>query len=157
VSPIDLRPAITEYRAGLEAEIAMLHQLAALAVREREVTAAGSLAGLDEISDARDKVMGSLVAIESQLKPIRRQLLESVEQLRAVEGFQELAALHREAAALAAEVMTADDHSLTSLREAELARRFASESLGRSETTLAAYRRVVTPPLANATLVNRRG
>ena len=154
----DLRPAVSEYRAGLEAEIAMLHQLAALAAREREVTAAtGSLLALEEISDARDQVMASLVAVESQLKPIRRQLLESIDRTRSIEGFQALAALHRQAAALAAEIVAADDHSLAALREAELARQFAAESLGKSETTLAAYRRVVTPPLANATLVNRRG
>lgn len=153
----DLRPAAAEYRAGLEAEIAMLHQLAALAAREREATAASALSVLDEISDARDRIMASLVAVESQLKPLRRQLLESIEVVRTLDDFPALAALHREAAELAAQIVATDDHSLASLREAELARRFASESLGKSETTLAAYRRVVTPPLANATLVNRRG
>jgi hypothetical protein len=56
-----------------------------------------------------------------------------------------------------AQIVAADDHSPASLREAELARGLVAESLGKSETTLAAYRRVVTPPLANATLVNRRG
>jgi hypothetical protein len=153
----DLRPAVAEYRAGLEAEMAMLLQLAALAEREREVTATAALSALDEISDTRDRIMASLVAIESQLKPIRRQLLESIDVIRTLDGFEALAALHREAAALAAQIVAADDHSLASLREAELARRFAAESLGKSETTLAAYRRVVTPPLANATLLNRRG
>ena len=158
MNPIDdLRPAVAEYRAGLEAEIAMLHQLAALAEREREVTGGAALSVLDEISDARDRMMASLVAVESQLQPIRGRLLASIDAVKTLEGFHELAALHRTAAALAAQIVTADDHSLASLQEAELARRFASESLGKSETTLAAYRRVVTPPLANATLVNRRG
>ena len=152
-----LRPALAEYRAGLEAEIAMLHQLAGLAVREREMTATGQISALNEISDARDRIMASLVAVESQLKPIRERLLDSLDVMRTVEDFRALAALHREAASLAAEIVAADDSSLASLREAELARRFASESLGKSETTLAAYRRVVTPSLANATLVNRRG
>jgi len=155
--PDDPRPAVAEYRAGLEAEIAMLHQLAALAEREREMTAAAALSALDSISDARDRIMANLVAVESQLKPIRRRLLESIAVVRTLDGFRELAALHREAAELAAQIVAADDQSLASLREAELARRFAAESLGKSETTLAAYRRVVTPPLANATLVNRRG
>jgi hypothetical protein len=153
----DLGPVVAEYRAGLEAEIAMLNQLAALADREREMTAAATLSSLDDISDARDRIMASLVAVESQLKPIRRRLLESLDVIRTLDGFAELAALHREAAGLAAQIVATDDQSLASLREAELARRFAAESLGKSETTLAAYRRVVTPPLANATLVNRRG
>jgi hypothetical protein len=46
---------------------------------------------------------------------------------------------------------------MASLREGELARRFAQDTLDQGETTLAAYRRVVNPPLANATLVNRKG
>jgi hypothetical protein len=153
----ELLPAVTQYRAGLDAEIAMLHQLAALAVREREVTATGSLLELDEISDGRDRVMASLVTVESQLKPIRRVLLESLDRLKAHPAFAALAALHQEAAALAADIVASDDQSLASLREAELARRYAAESLKQGETTLAAYRRVVTPSLANATLVNRRG
>ena len=65
--------------------------------------------------------------------------------------------LHKEAADLASSIMTADVHSMASLREAELARRFAQESIYQGESTLAAYRRVVNPPLKNATLVNRRG
>jgi len=153
----DLIVVVGQYRAGLEAEIAMLHQLAALAAREREVTASDSLSALDEISDARDRVMASLVAVESQLKPLRRQLLNELDRVRALPGFGEVADLHQEAAALAAEIVATDDHSLASLREAELARRFAAESLEKGESTLAAYRRVVTPSLANATLVNRRG
>jgi hypothetical protein len=153
----ELLPAMTQYRAGLEAEISMLHQLAALAVREREVTAIGSLTALNEISDARDRVMASLVTVEAQLKPIRREMLESLDRLKDYPEFADLAALHQEAATLAADIVANDDHSLASLREAELARRYAAESLKQGETTLAAYRRVVTPSLANATLLNRRG
>jgi len=78
----DLRPAVAEYRAGLEAEIAMLHQLAALAEREREVTGGAALSVLDEISDARDRMMASLVAVESQLQPTRRRLLESIDVIK---------------------------------------------------------------------------
>ena len=65
--------------------------------------------------------------------------------------------MHKEAAALASSIMTADSHSMASLREAELARRFAQDTLDQGESTLAAYRRVVNPPLANARLVNRKG
>ena len=38
-----------------------------------------------------------------------------------------------------------------------LARRAAVASLEHGETTLAAYRRVLTPPLGHASLVDRRG
>lgn len=157
MTPTELAPLVVQYRAGLEAEIAMLHHLAALAVREREVTATGALSALQEITDARDRIMASLVAVESQLKPVRRELAQARSQLAHVPGFDELAALHEQAADLAAHIVATDQHSLESLKEAELARRFAAESLEKGESTLAAYRRVVTPNLANATLVNRRG
>ena len=155
--PDDLLPIVVQYRAGLEAEIALLHRLASLADREREVTASGSLAALDEISDARDGVMASLVAVESQLTAVRRVLVATRQRLAGSDAFEELTALHKEAAALASSIMTSDTHSMASLREAELARRFAQDALEQGESTLAAYRRVVNPPLANATLVNRKG
>ncbi|HEY0872343.1 MAG TPA: hypothetical protein VGD94_02640 [Vicinamibacterales bacterium] len=155
--PNDLLPLVTQYRAGLEAEIALLERLAALAERQREVTASGSLAALTEITDARDGIMANLVAVEAQLAPIRRLLVMSRERLAHEEEFEYVTALHKKASTLASDIMSADQHSMESLREAELARRFAQESLDQGESTLAAYRRVVNPPLANATLVNRRG
>lgn len=153
----DLLPFIAQYRAGLEAEIVVLRRLATLAAREREVVTNGPLADLHDVIDQRDRLMASLVAIESQLRPTRDALAEARHQLQHLAPFQELASLHDEATSLAREIIASDDHSRTALHQAELARRFAAESLEKGETTLAAYRRVVTPLLANATLVNRRG
>lgn len=147
---------ITEYRAGLEAEIALLRHLAMLAAREREVTESEGLDALNEITDARDHVMAALASLESGLKPIRMALREA-DELTHYQEFFDVAALHREAAALAEEILAVDAHSLAALREAEMARRFAAESLEKGESTLAAYRRVVMPSVAAPTLVNRRG
>jgi hypothetical protein len=146
---------ITEYRAGLEAEIALLRHLATLAAREREVTSSEHLDALTDIVDARDQVMTALVSLEATLRPLRLELRE----LRAPafeSELRELAVLHREAAALAEDILAADAHSLAALREAEMARRCAAESLEKGESTLAAYRRVVMPDVASATLVSRR-
>src|SRR4029078_11890712 len=104
---------------------------------------------------ARDRVMASLVTVESQLKPIRRVLLESLDLLKEHPEFAALAAPHHEAATLAADIVANDDQSLASLREAELARRYAAESLKQGETTLAAYRPLVPPPLRHAHLAER--
>lgn len=152
----ELLRLITEYRAGLEAEIALLRHLATLAAREREVAQSTRLEGLDEITDARDQVMAALVSLEAGLRTVR-QALRNPGPLAQLQEFRELTALHQEAAALAEEILAADAQSLAALRDAELARRFAAESLERGESTLAAYRRVVVPTLASATLVNRRG
>jgi hypothetical protein len=154
---IDLLPLVTEYRAGLEAEIAMLRQLSALATRQSEAVAGQSSDTLDGLTDARDRVMASLVAVESQLKPIRQALSEQQTRLRHRAEFQDCVALHREAAALAESILAVDEASLHALREAEMARRVAAESLERGGSTLAAYRRVVMPELSGATLINRKG
>lgn len=153
----DLLPLLTEYRAGLEAEIAMLRHLVALADREQETAATRAFEGLDALTDARDRVMATLVSVESQLKPVRALLLEARDRLSHLEEFTQVVALHREAAALAEQVVAVDAQSMAALREAESARRLAAESIEKGESTLAAYRRVVMPTLANATLVNRKG
>jgi hypothetical protein len=153
----EIHPLLSEYRAGLEAEITLLRQLAALAARQREVTTGHALDGLDELSDARDRVMATLVEVESRLRPIRQTLADQQPILRTHPEFQAVASLHREAATLAEDIVAVDAESLNALREAELARRVAADSLERGGSTLAAYRRVVMPALANATLINRKG
>jgi hypothetical protein len=157
MTPDDLRALVAHYRAGLEAEIVLLHRLEALSVRQREATAAGNLDTLPEITDLRDGVMAGLVAIEHELKPIRASLASHQTLLHDDAAFHDVAALHAEAVALITGVVTADQHSFAALKEAELARRVAALSIGQGENTLAAYRRVVSPPLSAAALVNRKG
>ncbi len=66
------------------------------------------------------------------------------------------AANHRQAMDLVTRIVNTDQASLQSLTAAELARRDAVRAIERGETTLAAYRKVVTLA-AGATLVDRRG
>lgn len=157
MTPDDLGALVAHYRAGLEAEIVLLHRLEALSVRQREITRDGDLDTLTEVADERDRVMAGLVAIEHELKPIRAGLASEQDALKSVPAFQEVAALHAEAGTLITGIVTSDQDSFEALREAELARRVAAQSLGQGESTLAAYRRVVAPPLAAAALVNRKG
>jgi len=157
MSPEDLRALVAHYRAGLEAEIVLLHRLEALSERQREITRVGDLGSLAGIADDRDRVMAGLVAIEHELKPIRAALASEQDALRELQAFRDVAALHSAAGALITGIVTSDEHSFEALREAELARRVAAQSLGQGESTLAAYRRVVAPPLSAAALVNRKG
>jgi hypothetical protein len=46
---------------------------------------------------------------------------------------------------------------MKALQDAELARRAAMAIVERGETTLAAYGKVIAPPVSSATLLNRRG
>ena len=157
MNPHELPQFVAQYRAGLEAEMTLLHRLEWLAARQRETSQQGDLEALAAVSDQRDRVMAGLVTIEHELKPIRMALLEFRKSLDDVAEFRDVATLHREAAALVERIVTKDRESLDALKEAELARRFAAQSLGQGESTLAAYRRVVAPPLAGANLVNKKG
>jgi hypothetical protein len=157
MNPQDLPQFVAQYRAGLEAEMTLLHRLESLAARQRETSEEGDLAGLASVSDQRDHVMAGLVTIEHELKPIRMALLEFRKSLDNIAEFEDVAALHRQAAELVERIVTSDRVSLDALKEAELARRFASQSIGQGESTLAAYRRVVAPRLSGANLVNRKG
>ena len=157
MTPSDLHPVIAQYRAGLEAEMALLKALEAIAVRQRDASLGADLEVLAGVSDERDRLMASIVTIEHEMKPIRLTLLERRRDLEGSGEFQELAALHRDAAALVSTIVASDHDSLVALKEAELARRFAAQSLEKGESTLAAYRRVVAPHLAGARLVNRKG
>jgi hypothetical protein len=157
MTALDLPPLIAQYRAGLDAEMALLHRLDILSRRQREATTSHDVAALERVTDQRGRVMANLVAIEHELRPIRLLLLEHRDTLRGNPEFEAVASLHRDAAALVNAIVTSDGESMGALKEAELARRFASRSVEQGETTLAAYRRIVMPPLTGATLVNRKG
>ena len=101
--------------------------------------------------------MQGLVTVEADLRPIRAKLSACRNQASKLAGFADVAALHKNAAQLAAGILSTDQQSLRSLADAEVARRSAVAGIERGETTLAAYRRVLTPPLSSPTLVDRRG
>ena len=152
----ELTPLLAQYRAALQTEIALLQQLRALAAREL-TDVRRTPADLAALLDERERVMASLVSIESEILPVRRTLTAEKDQLSHLPEFRHLVDLHREASALVQDVILTDDQSRAALRDAELARRLAAESMEKSESTLAAYRRVVLPPVGSPALVNRKG
>jgi len=66
-------------------------------------------------------------------------------------------ALRQVAANLVASILETDKASMRALADAELARRAAMAGLETGETTLAAYRRVLSPPVGSASVLNLRG
>jgi hypothetical protein len=153
----DLPQLVAHYRAGLEAELTLLHRLEALAAQQRETSEQGDLEGLAVVSDRRDRVMAGLVQIEHELKPVRTLLVEYRRALDDIHEFQDVAVLHKSAATLIGRIVADDRGSLEALKEAEQARSFAAQAIEQGESTLAAYRRVVAPPLSGSSLVNRKG
>lgn len=152
-----LSELIDQYRAGIHAELTLLRQLSDIARRQHEVSDAGKLDEFQQAADARDRLMWNLVTVEDGLRQIRSSLTMHRELASRLPGFDEVAALHREAANLVGAILATDQRSLDALTDAELARRSAVASLERGETTLAAYRRVLAPPTSGAALVDRRG
>jgi hypothetical protein len=152
-----LLPLIEQYRAGLDAQLMLLHRLQALAVEQRRVSQTGSVTEIHRAVDDRDRVLATLVTVEHELKTVRQHLHAGRDWLADLPAFHEIVERHKEAADLVADILAVDRDSLEALKEAELARRIAAQALEQGESTLAAYRRVVSPELTPATLVNRRG
>ena len=124
----------------------------------REITTkTGDLSRFRDVSDRRDALMRSLVEVEEGLKSVRAELGETAEAMSSIPGYAELAARHRDASHTIGRILSIDRQSMGALADAELARRTALASLERGESTLAAYRRVLAPPLEHAKLVDRIG
>lgn len=148
---------VAQYRAGLEAEIALLHQLGGIATHQQARSEANTLDEIPDLVDRRDRVMAGLVAIEHEMKPVRNALVTEREALVRLPDYDELATLHQRASSLVSGILSSDKGSLSALRDAEDARRFAARAIEQGESTLAAYRRVVSPPITGSALLDRKG
>lgn len=153
----DLVELLDQYRAGIEAELRLLQQLSETARRQQSVSRDSDFAAFGRVADHRDDIMRSLVALEDNLREVRQTLTAHREQARLIPGYEDVANRHLEAVRLVNAILSTDQASISALADAELARRSAVVSLERGETTLAAYRRVLSPPVANASLVDRLG
>lgn len=153
----DAARLLGQYSAGIDAELTLLRQLADVARSQREVTAAASFDAFNHVADRRDAIMRSLVTVEEGLRAVRVELTAHREVARTVDGYDEVVNRHREATDLVNAILATDQQSISALADAELARRSAMASLERGETTLAAYRRVLTPPAGGARLVDKVG
>jgi hypothetical protein len=147
---------IEQYRAGLEAELIILRKLEQTAAHQREASSSQDFSALNRAADERDALMAALVNIEGQLRVVRQTLSTSREEARHLPGYGEAVKLHRDAIALVSGILNTDGESLDALAAAERARREIARAMEQGETTLAAYRRVMTA-LPGATLVDRRG
>lgn len=156
MSDPDLGELLEQYREGLDAELSLLQQLERVAKRQRAATTDGDLQALNRAADDRDRLMAGLVNIESQIGALRRTLSAAREQARDLPGYADAVAVHQQAVALVSRILETDASSIEALASAEMARREAARAVEHGETTLAAYRKVMT--LApGATLVDRRG
>jgi hypothetical protein len=151
-----LSTLLAQYQAGLEAEMVILHKLQATSGLQREAATAHYIAALNRASDERDTLMASLVNIEDQIREVRKTLTARRKEARPLPGYRDAVELQSRALTLVSQILKTDEESSEALAQAELARRDAARAVEQGETTLSAYRRVMSAP-AGATLVDRRG
>ncbi len=154
----ELADAVAQYKSGLEAGVELLRRLEAAAVQQRRHTQARDYERMAADSDQREQLTRALVAIEPGLRRIRAELMRVDERLLTGRpDYGSVLALRESARALVSAILAVDAASMQSLADAELAQRSAMASLEAGGNTLAAYRRVLAPPVASASLVNERG
>jgi hypothetical protein len=152
----ELGVLIEQYRVGLDAELALLGRLEAIAARQRDTSTASDIPALQRAADERDALMSGLMAIEDDVRPIREALSKARMAARRLPGFAHVAELHEAAARMVKDILEADRDSIRALEQIVSARRVAAQAVEHAEATLAAYGRVTAAPAA-ATLVNRTG
>ena len=152
-----LLDAIEQYRAGLETGVELLRQLKEVAMRQYDGWEKRDFTQLAADSDERDRLTRALVAIEPGLREVRAVVLAHHDAVKDLPAFEALVDLRQTAADLVANILKTDESSLQSLSNAELARRAAASSLEQGQETLAAYRRVLTPAVGSASLLDIRG
>ena len=152
-----LELTLEEFRKGLETELALLRQLHSVAAEQRTVSAARDFDRFKIISDQRDRLTRSLLAIEQGLAEHRDHLATRREEVSSIPVYGSILALRQASTDLVNDILACDREAMKVLADAELARRAALASLERGETTLAAYRKVLAPPVSAAGLVDRRG
>jgi hypothetical protein len=157
VTPQEISDALDQYRAGLETAVSLLKQLRLVATKQHEGTQQRNFAALAADSDTRDRLTGALVAIEPGMRAIREALAASQADFKGMADYEEVMALRQVAADLVASILETDKASMQALADAELARRAAMAGVETGETTLAAYRRVLSPPVGSASVLNLRG
>jgi len=116
----ELAALVEQYRAGLEAELMLLHRLYALAIEQRSAAQIGE--EFQCIIDRRSRIMTTLETVEHELKAVREHLAADRERLIELPAFHELVARHTEASDLIADTLAVDRDSLDALNDTEEAR-----------------------------------
>jgi hypothetical protein len=157
VTDAELAQSLASYGAGLQAELALLHQLEALALQQRRYSTLNDLDALTRLGDQRGRLTAALVQIEHDLKPARETIAANLAAARRFAVFAEVLKRHRMAGDLVARILESDRELVQQLQAAEQARREAAQAIETGEVTLNAYRRVLAPSVSSVGLINRRG
>ncbi len=152
-----LADTVARYGAALGAELELLRHVQRLSADQHDATTQHDSERLHHVASERVRLMDGLVRIEHEIHTDRMFLAEHRLEAADLPGFTEVTELHRIAAALVSEIAATDEHTMTALQQAEVARRAAAQAIETGETTLNAYRRVLAPADHGPALVDRHG
>jgi len=155
--PMTFDDVLLAYADGLDAEIAILRKVDALALEQRSAWARDELLPLGSLATRRAALMHELAATETRIAPLRDRLRGDLVRARRTPGYPRAEALGEEAQALIRTLMAADRKFLIDLEASLEDRRREAHDLDTGGATLAAYRRVVAPRVATAGLFDQRG
>ena len=148
---------VLAYTAGLEAQMAILAQVEALAAEQRASWARNELLPLGALATRRAALMHQVAAVEADIAPFHDRLRTDLERALRTPGYGAAEARRQEARALIYRLMAADRTFLADLETSLESRRRESHNIDTGNATLAAYRRVVVPTVASAGLFDQRG
>jgi hypothetical protein len=148
---------VLAYTAGLDAELAILAQVEALAVEQRAAWARNELLPLSGLATRRAALMHELAAVEARLAPLSDRLRSDLQRALRTPGYGVAETRRQETRAVIYRLMATDRQFLTDLETSLESRRRESQTLDTGNATLAAYRRVVVPTVASAGLFDQRG
>ena len=152
-----LADTLARYGATLETELELLRHVQRLSSDQQDATRRQDSERLQHAVSERVRLMDGLVRIDDAVRGDRRAIADHLDDAADLPGFDAIAALHRAAATLVAEITATDQDTMAALQDAEVARRATAQALDTGETTLNAYRRVLTPAVHGPALVDRRG
>ena len=148
---------LEEYGGSIDAELTLLRQLATVAHDQHQAAAVSDFDSFSRVADCRDAIMRSLVTIEAGIRTARHQLTVHHELAARIDGYDQVVARHREVADLVNMILATDQTSIAALADAEPARRCVMASLERGENPLASHRRVLSPTVSSAPLIDKIG
>lgn len=153
----DLTTVLADYRTGLDAVLQLLAQLDGVASRQHALPHPPAADDLTALGTERERHLSALMALETQLLPLRQHIAAHLAEARELPGFAGVSDRHRRAADMIARIAGLDAESLEALQRADTDRRAAAQSIETGEATLAAYRRILQQPQPSAGLFTQRG
>lgn len=148
---------LADYKAGLTEQVHLLHGLLRAAQDQFAASTSGVAHELAKASEERARIMSTLMALEHDQRGHRDTLHRHLDAVRLLDGFSEVSALHRVAEECVGRIHEQDASTRERLAREQALRTATAHTLDAGETTLAAYRKVLTSGGERSALVDQHG